>query len=80
MSEKLTQLIAKVEMLLDVVDGLKDQNSSLMKDNKQLQKELGEARGECESLRLSSADQSGAVKARLTAVMTRLDELEQLPL
>ena len=78
MDEKLEQLMTKVERVCQVVDALKLDNGQLRTENQSLKSEVTRLQKEMESIRLSSSDQSEAVKGKLGRVLERLEQLETI--
>jgi FtsZ-binding cell division protein ZapB len=80
MEPKLQLLVDKIEELLSVFDRLKRENVSLKAENMELKTELAKLRKEYHQIELGHTDQSEAIKAKLTSVLGRLEELESLHL
>ncbi len=78
MSGKLESFAEKVEKVLALLDKVKSENASLKQENAELRAKMASINKECRKLKLGSADQSEAVKSRLTSVLSRLEELESL--
>jgi len=77
-SEKVKKLAARVERLIDYTRQLEQDNAALRAEKEQLSQELTTLRAECHRMKLDAADQSRQVTEKLTGVLQRLDELEQL--
>lgn len=77
-SEKVKLLAARIERLIDYTRQLEHDNKALMAEKEQLGQELTTLRSECHRLKLDSADRTRQVTEKLTGVLQRLDELEQL--
>ncbi len=76
MEDKLEQLTKKIETVCSLVEMLRKENAELKETNEQQRTELEQLRKQHEELQLKSADQSEAVRSRLSTVLNRLDELE----
>ncbi len=77
MIDKLDKLQGRLEDLLKVVDALRKENHDLKTENKSQHAELAQLRQEFDTLKRTQADQSEAVKTKLTTMLSRLEELEQ---
>ena len=80
MGDKFNLLTEKVDKVLELLDRLKAENKSLKEENDRLTTELNHIRDSFEEYRLVHADQSNRVKEKLTSVLSRVEELEQLEL
>lgn len=78
MSKKLDKLIERVEKLIERVETLQDENSTIKKENRKIRSELMALQKDKKSLMLSATDQSDTVKTKLTRILNRLDQLEEL--
>jgi len=77
-SEKVKLLAARVERLIVYTRQLEQDNQALKADKKLLSDELTGLRAECNRMKLESADRTQLVTEKLTGVLQRLEELEQL--
>ncbi|MBD3403618.1 cell division protein ZapB [candidate division GN15 bacterium] len=80
MSDKLARIEDRVDKLLALVERLKDDNRRLREQNRGLKADMAELQREFDSLRLSQNDQAGAVRAKLSSVLNRIEELESMGL
>ncbi|MBD3333737.1 cell division protein ZapB [candidate division GN15 bacterium] len=78
MNDKLEQLTHKIETVCSLVESLRKENSELKEANERYRTELESLKKEHEELQLKNADQSEAVRSRLSTVLNRLDELESM--
>ena len=78
MPGKLESLVEKAEKVLDLLERIKRENVSLKKENVALKAELTGISKEYRQLKLDHFDRSDEFKSRLLAVMSKLDELEEL--
>jgi peptidoglycan hydrolase CwlO-like protein len=78
MIDKLDKLQGRLEDLLKLVETLRKENHDLKAENKSHQAELTQLRQEFDTLKRTQADQSEAVKSKLTTMLSRLEELEQI--
>ena len=78
MEDKLEQLTQKIETVCSLVEMLRKENAELKETNEQQRTELEQLKKQHEELQLKSADQSEAVRSRLSTVLNRLDELESM--
>ena len=78
MESKLQLLAKKVEKVIDPLDRLKRENATLKSENAGLKTELAGIQKEYNELKLGTADRSDSVKTKLTSVLNRLEELENL--
>ena len=76
MQGKLVQLAEKVDQVLTLMERLKQKNGALREENDRLKTQLQSIQKECRELKLGYNDRAELVKAKLTAVLGRLDELE----
>ncbi len=76
--EKVKLLAARVERLINYARQLEQDNQTLTHEKKQLSEELTALRNECHRMKLEAADRTQLVTEKLTGVLARLDELEQL--
>ena len=75
---KLSQLVVRVDQLIERMETLKQENQALKSESNRLRLELSDIQDQLINLELKNADQSQAVKSRLTSVLSRLKELEQI--
>ena len=80
MGDKFNLLTEKVDKVLELLDRLKAENKTLKEENDRLIAELNRIRDSFEEYRLVHADQSNRVKEKLTSVLSRVEELEQIEL
>lgn len=78
MNDKLEQLTQKIETVCSLVESLRKENSELKETNERYRTELESLKKDHEELQLKTADQSEAVRSRLSTVLNRLDELESM--
>ncbi|MEW5992986.1 MAG: hypothetical protein AB1744_01140 [Candidatus Zixiibacteriota bacterium] len=78
MQEKLEILAGKVEKALELLDSVKLENVALKAENQKLRVELAGIQREFRDFKLGQADQAEVVRSKLSAVLTRLEELESL--
>jgi len=80
MGDKFNLLEEKVDQVLELLDKLKAENKNLKEENNRLLTELNQIRDSFEDYKLVHADQSNRVKEKLTTVLSRVEELEQIEL
>ncbi|MBN1210948.1 MAG: cell division protein ZapB [candidate division Zixibacteria bacterium] len=80
MGDKFNLLEQKVDQVLELLDKLKAENRILKEENNRLLAELNQVRDSFEEYKLVHADQSNRVKEKLTLVLNRVEELEQIEL
>ena len=78
MKDKLELLSDKVEKVCQLVEILQDENHTLKEYNTILEQDLSKFRKENEELKIKLADQSDSVKTKLTGVLNRLEQLEEI--
>lgn len=78
MREKLLLLEEKVTEILSRLENLKEDNDMLRREKADLESQLASLRRDFDSLQLSHNDQSSQVKAKLTSVLDRIEELEKV--
>ena len=71
-------LAEKVEKVLHLLDKVKTENALIKQENTRLRAEVADIKKEYREIKLGNADQSEAVRTRLMAVLSRLEELESL--
>ncbi len=75
-TDKLQQISAKVEVLLEDLQRLQRDNRQLTEENRDLRSTYDRLEKEFGSLRLRHSDQSNAVRVKLQTILGRLSELE----
>ncbi len=80
MGDSLTLLEKKVELVLNLVDQLRDENRTLTEENAILKSELTNIKRLSRNLKVSHSDQSEVLKTKLNSVLSRVEELEGLKL
>ena len=80
MGDKFNLLEEKVDQVLELLDKLKAENKNLKEENTRLLAELTQIRDSFQEYKLVYADQSNRVKEKLTTVLSRVEELEQIEL
>ncbi len=78
MEDKLNVLAGKLDQFIASYEQLRQLNLSLHQENAQLKDELQKIRREYDTLRASESDRSEAVRTKLTSILSRLDQLENL--
>jgi regulator of replication initiation timing len=78
MSNKLNLLLDKIEDLIEKVETLQESNKTLKSENRQLKIELSKLSKANKNLKLGSSDKTDVLKTRLTGILNRLDQLEEL--
>ena len=71
-------LAGKLDQFIASYEQLRQLNLSLHQENAQLKDELQKIRREYDTLRASESDRSEAVRTKLTSILSRLDQLENL--
>lgn len=77
MKEKLDQITKKIQLVAELLERAKLENTDLKGNNESLRKELAKARRDLEQIGLSRMDQTDTVKTKLSSVLKKLEELEQ---
>lgn len=77
MKEKLDQITKKIQLVAELLERAKLENTDLKGSNDSLRKELAKARKDLEVIGLSRMDQTDKVKTKLSSVLKKLEELEQ---
>ncbi len=80
MSDKITLLEEKVGQVLSRMDSLQSENLSLKDQNSGLKSELAELQQAFKDFRLDHNDRAEQVKTKLTSLLGRIEELEQIGL
>ena len=80
MSDQIRLLEEKVTQVLQKLAVLQSENSSVRQENGALREQLALMRQEFDRFRVEHNDQADAVRTRLTMLLTRIEELEQLGL
>ena len=78
MSDKITLLEEKVGQVLSRMDDLHEENISLKEQNAGLKGELAELQQAFKEFRLDHNDRTEQVKTKLTSLLGRIEELEQI--
>lgn len=78
MSDKIALLEEKVGQVLSRMDGLQSENMSLKDQNSGLKGELAELQQAFKDFRLDHNDRAEQVKTKLTSLLGRIEELEQI--
>ena len=78
MSDKFELLEEKIGKVVQVVDLLRSENVSLQQENSSLQKQLTRLGQELHQLKLTQNDQADAVKTKLSTLLNRIEELENI--
>ncbi len=76
--DKFKQLQARVDELVKALRVAKEGAGPLRRENEELRRELTDLRDRYNKLKLAQADRSNAMTEKLTTVLQRLDELEQM--
>ena len=78
MDSKLNQLTEKIELLITKLEKLQAENKQLKEENQSLISQMNSHKTNFESLKLRSSDDNEKVKTKLTTILNRLDQLEEL--
>ena len=78
MDTKLDLLTEKIELLITKMETIQAENRQLKEDKKSLFAELQTYKRDYESIKLSSTDKNEVVKTKLTTILNRLDQLEEI--
>jgi predicted RNase H-like nuclease (RuvC/YqgF family) len=78
MSDKFTQLQERCEQMLLMLEHLKNENKTLKGENLEFKAELSSLKNELSALNRRQNDQAETVRTKLTAVLSRLGELETI--
>ena len=76
--EKIKQLASQVDKLVAWLEQVRKENEQFRSENTELKQEIQQLRNEVFSLKQDKADRSQVVKTKLTSILDRLDELEQI--
>ena len=76
--EKFDQLSEKIDLLIDRLEELRRENRLLKEDKFSLERELQRAQDQLKKVEIKAADRAQTVKSKLSGVLTRLNELEQV--
>jgi len=80
MTDQINLLEEKVSQVLQRLTVLQKENGSLRQENNALTDQLSQLRRDFDKFRVEHNDQTDAVKTRLTSLLSRIEELEQLGL
>ncbi len=80
MGDKFQLLEEKVDKVIALLEKLKTENKLLKEENNRLQAELHEVKVSFAQYKTVHADQSNSIKEKLTSVLNRVQELEQIEL
>lgn len=78
MSDKLKLLEKKAEQVLAKMQELRKDNDGLRQTKADLESQLAVLKRDYESLRLDHNDRSAQMKAKLSTVLNRIEELEKI--
>ncbi|MFQ5452769.1 MAG: hypothetical protein ACE5D6_01105 [Candidatus Zixiibacteriota bacterium] len=78
MEEKLNLLSQKIDQFISSLNNLKEENLLLKKENKSLKSEIGKFKKEYNNIKLNSSDKSDEIKTKLSGILNRLEQLEEL--
>lgn len=78
MSEPIQQLAERVDQTLALVEQLKAENGGLKDELAELRTQLTTLRKEHKRLQVANNEQAQTARTRLTGVLNRLDQLEQM--
>jgi translation initiation factor 1 (eIF-1/SUI1) len=78
MGDRLDELEERIEKVLAVISALQERNVDLKVENRELKEELKSVRDKLVELQLDHNDQIGTVRAKLGAMLSRIEELETL--
>ena len=80
MSDKIMLLEEKVSQVLSRLDGLQSENASLKEQNAGVKSELVELQQAFKQFQLEHNDRAEQVKSKLSTLLGRIEELEQIGL
>jgi FtsZ-binding cell division protein ZapB len=80
MTDQINLLEEKVSQVLQRLTVLQSENSGVKQENSALKEQLSRLKQEFDKFRVEHNDQADAVKTRLTALLSRIEELEQIGL
>ncbi len=78
MDTKFELLTEKIELLITKLETIQTENKELKEENNNLSAELQRYKRDYDSLKISSTDNNDRVKTKLTTILNRLDQLEEL--
>lgn len=78
MEAKLDLLTEKIELLITKLETIQAENKQLKEDNSVLSADLQTYKSDYDNLKLSSTDKNEVVKTKLTTILNRLNQLEEL--
>lgn len=78
MEAKLQQLVEQVDKACETIDKLAEENHRLRAEVTELKQKLTRVTKEYDSIRLGQTDKSDSIKAKLTGIIERLNQLEDL--
>jgi hypothetical protein len=78
MADKLHQLERRVDQIVGLVDRLEIENSGLRKENDNIKTELAQLKERFRQLQLKETDRASQARTRLSLILSRLEELENL--
>ncbi len=78
MDTKLDLLTEKIELLITKLENTQAENKRLKEENSTLSTDLQAYKQDYETLKLSSTDKNEVVKTKLTTILSRLDQLEEI--
>ncbi len=76
--EKIKQLASQVDKLVAWLEQVRNENEQFRAENAELKTEIRQLRDEVFTLKQGKAERSQIVKTKLTSILDRLDELEQI--
>lgn len=75
---KLDILAEKIEQMITKLEKLEKENSELLAENSKLKNDLHVYRKEYDSFKLNNVDKTESVKTKLTTILNRLEQLEEI--
>lgn len=78
MKAKLQELAQQVDTACKTIDRLASENQKLKTEVTELRQKLAKIGKEYDSIRLNSSDKSDAIKDKLSGILERLNQLEEL--
>lgn len=76
--KKLDILAEKIEQMINKLEKLEKENSELVSENSRLKNDLHCYKKEYDSLKLNNTDKTESVKTKLTTILNRLEQLEEI--
>ncbi len=76
--DTLEKLEQKINTALNLVERLSEENKTLKTENRNLSSELEKAKAELGSSRIEKNEQADRIKGRLSSILDKLDQLEQV--